>query len=76
VPRRLRRHYLEHLWRNVVSEGGCLIACSYGSSRPEGNRTELLVDDFEAWHFSIAGVYDVVSEEHGFVIVRAVALRK
>src|SRR5262249_52669073 len=42
VPNHLRRRYAEHLLEEVVAPGGCLIACSYGSSRPQGIRAEPL----------------------------------
>ena len=76
VPDHLRRTYVERLLAGVVAPGGCLIVCAYGSSRPEGNRAEPLVDELRAWGVPIAGVHDVVSPEHGFVITRAVAVRR
>jgi SAM-dependent methyltransferase len=76
VPSHLRRRYAERLLAEVVAPGGCLIACSYGSSRPQGARAESLVDEFRGWGLSVTGVYDVVSPEHGFVITRVVAVRR
>jgi SAM-dependent methyltransferase len=76
VPSHLRRRYAERLLEEVVAPGGCLIACSYGSSRPEGARAESLVDEFCGWGLSVAGVHDLVSPEHGFVITRVLAVRK
>ncbi len=52
------------------------IVCSYGSSRPEGNRAEELVDELRDWGLSITAIHDVVSPEHRFVITRAVAVRR
>ena len=76
VPDHLRRRYAKRLLEDVVAPGGCLIACSYGSSRPEGSRAELLIDEFRDWGLAVAGVHDVVSPEHGFVITRAVSVLK
>ena len=76
VPNHLRRRYAEHLLEEVVAPGGCLIACSYGSSRPQGIRAEPLVDEFSRWGLSVADVHDVVSPEHGFVVTRAISVRR
>jgi hypothetical protein len=76
VPKHLRRSYAERLLEEVVAPRGCLIVCSYGSSRPEGNRAELLVDELGEWGLSVTGVHDVVSPKHGFVITRAVSVRR
>jgi len=76
VPRHLRQRYAERLLEEIIAPGGCLIACSYGSSRPEGVRAELLVDEFRRWGLTVASVHDVVSPEHGFVITRAISVRK
>lgn len=76
VPSHLRRRYAERLLEEVVAPGGCLIACSYGSSRPEGSRTESLVDEFRGWGLPVTAVHDVVSPEHGFLITRAISVRK
>lgn len=76
VPNHLRQRYVGRLIEKMVAPGGYLIACSYGSSRPEGIRTEPLVQEFHDWGYSIAGVHDVVSPEHGFVITRVVSIRK
>jgi SAM-dependent methyltransferase len=75
VPKHLRRSYAERLLEEVVAPRGCLIVCSYGSSRPEGNRAEVLVDELRDWGLSVTGLHDVVSPEHGFVITRAVSVR-
>ena len=76
VPDHLRRRYAERLLEDLVAPGGCLIACSYGSSRPEGGRAKPLVEEFRGWGLSVAGVHDVVSPEHGFVITRAISVRR
>jgi SAM-dependent methyltransferase len=76
VPNHLRRRYVERLLEQVVARGGCLIVCSYGSSRPEGSRIEPLLDEFRAWGLSVAAVHDVVSPEHGFVITRAISVAR
>lgn len=76
VPEHLRRTYAERLLEEVVAPRGCLIVCSYGSSRPEGNRAEVLVDELRDWGLSVTDIHDVVSPEHGFVITRAVAVRR
>ena len=75
VPDHLRRSYVQRLLEHVVAPDGCLIVCSYGSSRPEGSRAEPLVDEFRGWGLSLDGVYDVVSDEYGFVITRVISLR-
>lgn len=74
VPPARRRQYVERLLEHVVAPGGRLIVCSYGSSRPEGARIEPLVDELGAWGLPIAGVHDVASPEHGFVITRVVSV--
>jgi hypothetical protein len=76
VPHHLRQHYAERLLEEVVAPGGSLIACSYGSSSPDGGRTEALVEEFRGWGLSVAGVHDVVSPEHGFVITRVISVCK
>jgi hypothetical protein len=76
VPRHLRRRYAERLLDEVVAPRGCLIICAYGSSRPEGSRAEVLVDELRDWGLPIGGVHDVTSPEHGFVITRVVSVRK
>jgi SAM-dependent methyltransferase len=75
VPAHLRQRYAERLLREVVTPRGCLIVCSYGSSRPEGSRTEPLVDELRDWGLPVHAVHDVVSPEYGFVITRAVSVR-
>jgi SAM-dependent methyltransferase len=74
VPRHLRRRYAKRLLHEVVEPRGCLIVCSYGSSRPEGSRAEPLVDELRDWGLRVGAVHDVVSPEHGFVITRAVSV--
>ena len=76
VPDHLRHANAERLLEHVVAQDGCLIVCSYGSSRPEGSRAEPLSDEFCGWGLSLDGVYDVVSDEYGFVITRAISVRK
>jgi SAM-dependent methyltransferase len=74
VPRTLRQQYTERLLSRFVALGGQLIICSYGSSRPEGVRAELLIDELRDWGLAINRVDDVVSPEHGFVITRVVSV--
>jgi hypothetical protein len=76
VPRTRRREYVERLLEHVVASDGRLIVCSYGSSRPEGLRAEILIDEIEGWGIPIEGVYDTVSQEHGFVITRVVSIER
>jgi hypothetical protein len=76
VPTHLRRRYAERLLDDVVAERGCLVLCAYGSSRPEGSRAEVLVDELHNWGLPVAGVHDVTSPEHGFVVTRVVSVRK
>jgi SAM-dependent methyltransferase len=74
VPRPRRHDYVEHLLARVVAPGGRLIVCSYGSSRPEGQRAEALLDELRDWRLPIHGVFDAVSPEHAFVITHVVSL--
>jgi SAM-dependent methyltransferase len=76
VPPTLRRRYAERILERVVAPGGRLIVCSYGSSRPEGARAELLLDEMRDWRMEIDRVEDVASAEHGFVITRVVSMRR
>lgn len=76
VPASRREEYLRRLVDEVVTPSGRLIICSYGSSRPEGQRAELMMDDFASWGIPVAGVEDAVSAEHGFVITRVVWIEK
>ena len=66
----------ERLVDDFITSRGRLLVCSYGSSRPEGTRAELRVDELRSWGLPVADVHDVVSPEHGFVITRVVALRR
>jgi len=75
VPVTRRREYVDRLLNSFVAEGGRLIVCSYGSSRPDGQRTEPLTDAFAAWGLTIAGVFDALSD-HGFITTRVVALTR
>lgn len=72
VPAHRRREFLERLLSRVVAPDGYAILCSYGSSRPEGVRADPLLDELDAWGVEAAGMRDVVSQEHGFVITRVV----
>jgi SAM-dependent methyltransferase len=74
VPLSRRREYVERLLERVVAPAGRLIICSYGSSRPEGNRAEALVDEIGGWGVRVDRVDDEVSPEHGFVITRVVSV--
>jgi len=74
VPPPRRREYTERLLTRFLAPGGKLLICSYGSSRPEGVRAETLVDELRAWGISVAGIHDVVSPEHGFIITRVVSV--
>lgn len=74
APPTLRGQLVSHLLTHVVAPDGRLVVVSYGSSRPEGMRAELLVDELRGAGFTIARVDDTVSETHGFVITRAVTL--
>lgn len=76
VPPHLRRRYVERLLDDFITSRGCLLVCSYGSSRPEGIRAEPLVDELRSWGLSVADMHDVISPEHAFVITRVVALRR
>jgi SAM-dependent methyltransferase len=76
VPPSCRRDYVERLLDRVVAPGGRLIVCSYGSTRPEGARAELIVDELDQWGIPYAGVTDAVHSDHGFVITRVVWLAR
>jgi len=75
VPVTRRRDYVHRLLDTFVADDGRLIVCSYGSSRPEGQRSEALTDALAAWGFRIAGIHEALSD-HGFVTTRAVTLTK
>ena len=75
VPPHRRREYAERLLSRIVTPEGVLIVCSYGSSRPEGTRADLLVDEMREWGMEIAGINDVVHPDFGFVITRVVWVR-
>jgi SAM-dependent methyltransferase len=74
VPSTRRREFVERLLEDFVAPAGRLIVCSYGSSRPEGARAEVLIDELAEWGVPIAGVYETASEKHGFVITRVVSV--
>jgi SAM-dependent methyltransferase len=74
VPPSRRAEYVSRLLRRVVAPRGRLLVCSYGSSRPEGDRAETLVDELLGWGAPVHSVDDVVSPEHGFVITRVVSV--
>jgi hypothetical protein len=74
VPPSRRREYAERLLERFVAPEGRLMICSYGSSRPEGDRADPLVDEIRAWGLTVRGVHDAVSSEHGFVITRVVSV--
>lgn len=76
APPSRRREYVERLLDRFVAPGGRLIVCSYGSSRPEGARAEELVGELDAWGFAVDRIDDARSPEHGFVITRAVSVRR
>src|SRR5262245_9581268 len=58
VPPARRRAFVERLLARIVAPGGAAILCSYGSSRPEGARAEMLVDELRAWDLRIASITD------------------
>lgn len=66
--------YVERLLEQVVADGGRLLLCGYGSSRPEGIRADPILDDLQSWGLEPSGVEDLVSAEHGFVITRVIWL--
>jgi hypothetical protein len=74
VPPTRRAEYIERLLGTFVAPNGRLLVCSYGSSRPEGVRAESLVDEIRGWGLTVAGIHDVRSPEHGFVITRVVSI--
>src|SRR5262249_42484683 len=74
VPPSRRREYVERLLERFVAPAGRLILCSCGSSRPEGDRAEDLVDEIDRWRIRVDCVHEVVSPEHGFVITRIVSV--
>jgi SAM-dependent methyltransferase len=76
VPSSRRREYAERLLERFVAPGGRLMICSYGSSRPEGDRADPLVDEIRACGLAVQGVHDAVSSEHGFVITRVVSVAR
>jgi SAM-dependent methyltransferase len=74
VPDGVRRLYVERLLARHVAPGGRLIVCSYGSSRPEGQRCEPLEDEMSSWGLPVEQVTKYVSSEHGFVITKVVSV--
>ncbi len=74
VPAPLRRRYVERLLRRFVASDGKLIIWSYGSSRPEGSRAALLVDEIQSWGLVVSDIHDARSREHGLVVTRVVTL--
>jgi SAM-dependent methyltransferase len=74
VPPSRRREYAEWLLERFVAPAGRLLLCSYGSSRPEGDRADPLVEKIRGWGLPVQRVDDAVSAEHGFVITRVVSV--
>jgi hypothetical protein len=74
VPPARRQEYVERLLERHVARDGRLLVCAYGSSRPEGTRAQLLVDELLGFGLAIERVDDVVHPEHGFVITRVVTV--
>jgi SAM-dependent methyltransferase len=74
VPPSRRREYAERLLERYVAPGGRLLICSYGSSRPEGDRADTLIEEIRGWGLPVQRVTDEVSPEHGFVITRVVSV--
>jgi GNAT superfamily N-acetyltransferase len=75
VPPARRREFVERLLERHVAPSGRLLVCSYGSSRPEGPRAELLVDELLGFGLAIQRVDDAAHPEYGFVITRVVTVR-
>ena len=50
-----RREYVERLLEHFVASGGRMLVCSYGSSRPEGARAEILIDEIGEWGIPVSG---------------------
>jgi SAM-dependent methyltransferase len=76
VPDNKRRIYVERLFEKFLNDNGRLLICSYGSSRPEGHRTEPLLNEIHSWGIKTESVTDVNSDPHGFVITRVVCILK
>jgi SAM-dependent methyltransferase len=74
VPPGRRREYAERLLREFLAPGGRLLVCSYGSSRPEGERADLLLDELSGYGLEPMAVHDARSPEHGFVVTRVASL--
>ena len=75
VPQSRRQEFARRVLDRFLAPGGRLIVCSYGSSRPEGGRTEPLAEEIRGWGLPIHRIDDVVSPEHGFVITHVVSIR-
>lgn len=69
VPPARRQAYVERLLREVVTTGGRLIVCAYGSSREGRPRAELVGDQLRGWGFQVAGEAEV-AELNGVVVTR------
>jgi hypothetical protein len=76
VPPARRREYVERLLERYGAPNGRLLVCAYGSSRPEGTRAGLLVDELLGFGLPMHRVDDAVHPEHGFVIARAITVLK
>jgi hypothetical protein len=76
VPPTRRRDYAQRLLERFVAPDGRLLLCSYGSSRPEGDRAEALIEEIRGWGLVVQRVDDAVSPEHGFVITRVVSVAR
>jgi hypothetical protein len=55
VPEASRRRYVQRLLAEVVSPGGRLIVCSYGSATRPDNRVEPIAAYLRDWGFAVAG---------------------
>jgi SAM-dependent methyltransferase len=69
VPTSDREGYIDHLLKHVVSPGGRLIFCSYGSSRRPDVRAEPVAELLDQWGYNVAGQREV-RHENGRVVTR------
>ena len=74
VPPPRRREYVERLLNHFLLSGGKLLVCSYGSSRPEGIRTEDLVREFCDWGITIESLHETLCPQNRFVVTRVVCI--
>lgn len=75
VPEDRQRDYVAHLLASVVSPGGRLLVCSYGSSRRPAPRVEPVDDYLRDWGFQVDGTAEAVDPANGIPVNRVAWVR-